>query len=153
MLIIYNVSLLITLAHSTVGMQKLSRESDPLKATGQREEPAHLPAVHAASGTEESLLLSQYSMLSRHLRILSNYLELTTSKTVNLKAPFACKGKCCFKVQNLKVLWIHRNSDPWFQETSNAVCLDCLFLGKDYSQGFLVCFCMPDSCPQSRGGA
>lgn len=27
------------------------------------------------------------------------YLELSTDKTVIIKAPFACKGKCCFKVQ------------------------------------------------------
>lgn len=98
-------------------MQKLNRKSDPLKASSPRDEPADLPAAHAAYGTEEFLLLCQYSMLSTHLRILSN-LSGTIHKpnTKHKVYVFACKGKHSFKVQNIKVLWIHRNYGPWCQK-------------------------------------
>lgn len=150
---IYNVSLLITLANSTGGMQKLNRKSEPPKATRQRRSQLTCLLPILLLALKNLFSFPNIPCYSDTWEFKVIYLELSTSETVNIKAPFAWKGKCCFKVQNIKVLWIHRNYDPWFQKISNAVSLVCLFLRKDYSQGFLVCFCTLDSCPLSRGGA
>lgn len=69
-------------------MQTLSREDELPKLMSQREDPAPLPAAPAAFGTEAFLCLSQCSILSRNVGILSHLARTIHRQNSNHKGSF-----------------------------------------------------------------